>query len=153
MLAARGALCALGFWTYRAVENSLQELRAATMKSLLDAQVNALRVWVREEIGDAERIGARASRTRGDRRSRLARAGIVTRAELCAGQARAQVEEALRPLLRDVGDSTFNVTARTGKLVATRFPEYCGLQVTAAQFLPLLDAVFAGRSRFIPPVP
>jgi serine/threonine-protein kinase len=142
----------LGFWTYRAVESSLQELRATTMKSLLDAQVNALRVWVREEIGDAERIAR-------EPRAREAIAGLAkvadregaTRAELCAGPARAQVEEVLRPMLREVGDSTFNVTSPTGRLLATRYPEYCGLQVTASQFLPLLAPVFRGESRFIRP--
>jgi len=122
------------------------------MKSLLDAQVNALRVWVREEIGDAERIAR-------EPRAREAIAGLAkvadregaTRAELCAGPARAQVEEVLRPMLREVGDSTFNVTSPTGRLLATRYPEYCGLQVTASQFLPLLAPVFRGESRFIRP--
>ena len=34
---------------------------------------------------------------------------------------------------------------------ATRFPQYCGLQLTAAHFLPLLAPVFGGESRFIRP--
>ena len=122
------------------------------MKSLLDAQVNALRVWVREEISDAERI-ARDPRVRkaiADLATVAERKG-ATRAELCAGPARARVEEVLRPLLREVGDSTFNVTSPSGRLLATRYPEYCGLQVTAAQFLPLLAPVFDGESRFIRP--
>jgi serine/threonine-protein kinase len=122
------------------------------MQSLLDAQVNALRVWVREEIGDAERL-ARDPRVR-DSIAGLATIAArkgTTRAELCAGPARAQVEEVLRPLLRDVGDSTFNVTSPTGTLLATRYPEYCGLQVTATKFLPLLAPVFRGESRFIRP--
>jgi serine/threonine-protein kinase len=122
------------------------------MKSLLDAQVNALRVWVREEIGDAERIAR-------EPRVREAVAALATvaerkgaaRAELCAGPSRAQVEEVLRPLLREVGDSTFNITSPSGRLLATRFPEYCGLQVTATQFLPLLAPVMRGESRFIRP--
>jgi hypothetical protein len=145
-------LCALGFWTYRAVEGSLQELRATTMRSLLDAQVNALRVWVREEIVDAERV-AREPRVREAIASlaSLAERGGATRSEVCAGRERARVEEVLRPLLREVGDSTFNITSPSGKLVATRFPEYCGLQVTATRFLPLLAPVFRGESRFIRP--
>ena len=152
MLLATALVSGLGFWTYRAVEGSLQELRAATMKSLLDAQVNALRVWVREEIGDAERI-AREPRVRVaiTALAAIASRKDAARSEVCAGPARAQVEEVLRPLLREVGDSTFNITSPSGKLVATRFPEYCGLQVTAAQFLPLLAPVFRGESRFIRP--
>ena len=56
VLAISAVLVALGYWTYRAVEGSLRELRAGSMKSLLDSEVNALRIWVTEETGDAERI-------------------------------------------------------------------------------------------------
>jgi serine/threonine-protein kinase len=145
-------LLGLGLWTYRAVESSLHELRAATMQSLLDAQVNALRVWVREEIGDAERI-AREPAVR-DAILKLAAAAErpgATRAAVCEGPERARVEEVLRPLLREVGDSTFNITSPSGRLVATRFPQYCGRQLTADRFLPLLAPVFKGESRFIRP--
>ena len=145
-------LLGLGYWTYHAVEGSLQELRAATMKSLLDAQVNALRVWVREEIGDAERIAREpAVRSATTALAAVAERSGTTRADLCAGPARARVEQVLRPLLREVGDSTFNITSAAGRLLATRYPEYCGLQVTAARFLPLLAPVFNGESRFIRP--
>jgi eukaryotic-like serine/threonine-protein kinase len=152
LLLATALLVGLGAWTYQAVEGSLQDLRAATMKSLLDAQVNALRVWVREEIGDAERV-AREPGVR-DTVAQLvavaARPG-AGRDDFCFGAARARLEDVLRPLLREVGDSTFNITSPSGKLLATRFPEYCGLQVTPARFLPLLQPVFRGQSRFIRP--
>ena len=151
MLAAL-LLVALGFWTYRAVEGSLRELRAATMQSLLDAQVNALRVWVAQEIGDAERI-AREPAVRDAIVSLAAYAARpgTTREAMCAGPARERVEASLRPVLRELGDSTFNITDPSGRLLATRFPEYCGLQVTAARFRPLLEPVFGGTSRFIRP--
>jgi len=122
------------------------------MKSLLDAQVNALRVWAREELGDAERI-AREPGVR-DAVARLvaeaARPGAA-RDDFCRGAARDRVEDVLRPLLREVGDSTFNIASPSGRLIATRFPSYCGLQLTAARFLPLLAPVFQGQSRFIRP--
>jgi eukaryotic-like serine/threonine-protein kinase len=152
VLLATALLVGLGAWTYHAVEGSLQELRAATMKSLLDAQVNALRVWVREEIGDAERI-AREPAVR-DAVAQLAAVAArrgASREELCRGAARARVEDVLRPLLREIGDSTFNVTDPSGRLIATRFPQYCGLQLTATRFLPLLAPAFQGQSRFIRP--
>jgi hypothetical protein len=43
-----------------------------------------------------------------------------------------------------VGDATFNLTDRNGRLLATRYPDYCGLSVTRERFLPLLEPVFAG---------
>jgi hypothetical protein len=92
----------------------LRELRAGTMKSLLGSGVNALRVWVAEEISDAERIAR-------DSRVRVALADLVRRPE-CSGPARQRLEDVLRPLLRDIGDATFNVTSRDGRLIATRYP-------------------------------
>jgi serine/threonine-protein kinase len=145
-------LIALGAWTYYAVESSLQELRATTMKSLLDAQVNALRIWVREEIGDAERV-AREPGVR-DAVERLVAAAAqpgATAGEFCAGPAREHVERVLRPLLREVGDSTFNIAEPGGRLIATRFPQYCGQRLTVGRFLPLLAPVLKGESRFIRP--
>jgi len=122
------------------------------MKSLLDAQVNALRVWVREEISDAERIAREPVVKEAilQLAAAAARPG-ATRAAYCEGPERARVEKVLRPLLRDVGDSTFNITLPSGRLVATRFPQYCGLQLTTKRFLPMLAPVFKGESRFIRP--
>ncbi len=122
------------------------------MNSLLDAEVNALRVWVREETGDAERVAREpAVREAIAQLVALAARPGTTREDLCAGPARARVEEVLRPLLREVGDSTFNITDSAGRLLATRFPEYCGLRVTRDRFLPLLAPVFRGESRFLRP--
>ncbi|HYN11979.1 MAG TPA: serine/threonine protein kinase, partial [Burkholderiales bacterium] len=135
-------LLALGYWTYRAVEGSLRELRAATMKSLLDSQANALRVWIAEETADADRI-AREPRVR-DAVAKL------SRSPQCSGPARAQLEEVLRPLLRDVGDATFNLTDRRGRLIATRFPDYCGRSLTR-DFFAQLAPVFEGTPRFVRP--
>jgi serine/threonine-protein kinase len=152
VLLGAAALLALGAWTYAAVERSLRELRAATMTSLLDAEVNALRVWMREEIGDAERVAREpAVREAVAQLVALAARPGTTREELCAGPVRERVEAVLRPLLREVGDSTFNITDPSGRLLATRYPEYCGLRVTQATFLPLLAPVLRGESRFIRP--
>jgi hypothetical protein len=56
----------------------------------------------------------------------------------------------LRPLLRDVGDATFNVVDRNGRLLATRFADYCGLQASPA-FLAEVKPVFEGKARFVRP--
>ena len=152
VLASAALLLGLGYWTHHAVEGSLRELRAGSMKSLLDSGANALRVWIGEEVGDAERV-AREPHVRAAvaQLVDLASRRGTTRAELCGGGAREAVELALRPLLREIGDSTFNLIDRGGRLIATRFPEYCGLQVNAERFLPLLAPVFAGESRFLRP--
>jgi serine/threonine-protein kinase len=142
VLVVSALLFALGYWTYSQVERSLREIRANTLQSLLDSGVNALRVWINEEIADAQRL-AREARVR---------AGIaaLARSPECSGAARAGLEEVMRPLLREAGDATFNVVARGGRLLATRFPGYCGREVSAA-FLAELEPVFEGKPRFIRP--
>jgi serine/threonine-protein kinase len=143
VLAASVVLLLLGVWTYRAVEGSLRELRAGSMKSLLDSQVNALRVWIDEETGDAERV-AREPRVR-------AAIAALVRSPDCSGNARARLEEVIRPLLQDVGDATFNLSDLQGRLVATRYPDYCGLRLHPERFLPRMQAVYAGKPAFVPP--
>ena len=142
MLVVSAALLALGYWTYRAVEDSLRELRADNLRSLLDSEVNALRVWVGEELGDVERIAR-------DPRMRQAVAALL-QSPACAGPARAQLEEAVRPVLREAGEATFNIIGPDGRLLATRFPDYCGLKLTP-MFHGELEAVFAGEPRFVRP--
>ena len=97
-------------------------MRAGTMKSLLDSEVNALRVWIGEEIGDAERI-ARDPRVReaivAARRARRRCAGPARAAPRGACCGRCCATSATRP-------ST--CSTREGRLLATRFPDYCGLQ-------------------------
>jgi hypothetical protein len=142
VLIVSALLFALGYWTYRQVETSLREIRAGTMKSLLDSEVNALRVWIAEEIGGVERI-ARDPRV-------SERIVELARGRPCAPPARDNLEAVLRPLLRDVGDATFNVVDRSGRLLATRFADYCGLQASAA-FLSEVKPVFEGKARFVRP--
>jgi serine/threonine-protein kinase len=142
VLVVSALLFALGYWTYSQVERSLREIRASTLQSLLDSGVNALRVWINEEIADAQRL-ARDARVREG-------IGALARNPGCSGSARAHLEEVMRPLLREGGDATFNVVARGGQLLATRFPAYCGRDVSAA-FLAELEPVFEGKARFIRP--
>jgi serine/threonine-protein kinase len=153
VLASAVVLLALGYWTYGAVSASLRELRAGALRNLLDSEVNAFRVWINEEIGDAERV-ARDPRVVEAIAELAALAGRpgTTREALCAAPARGRIEATLRPLMRDVGDSTFNVVAPDGRLLATRYPEFCGLSVSRERFLPRLAPVFAGQPAFLRPI-
>ena len=146
-------LFSIGAWTYRTVEMSLRELRSDSMQGLLDAQVNSLRVWIAEEIADAERI----ARDPAVREAVLALAGkaAVARddtAKICASPERARVNEILRPLLASEGSAGHNVISPDGRLLSTRYPDYCGLRVHRSRFAPLLEEVFRGKSKFVRPV-
>jgi serine/threonine-protein kinase len=142
VLLVSAALVLLGTWTYRQVDASLREIRAATMTSLLDSQINALRVWIGQEMGDAQRIAREPS-------VREAMVRLV-RERRCDGPARQRLETVLRPLLRDVGDTTFNVLDAEGRLLATRFEDYCDLRASVA-FLAEVQPVFEGNARFVRP--
>ena len=152
VLASAAVLAGLGIWTYRAVDHSVRELRASSMKNLLDSESNALKVWITEEVREAERVAREpVVQDAVTALAALAARPGTTREQLCEGPEREAVERALRPLLRDVGDATFNLTLASGRLIATRFPEYCGLYVDAQRFLPQLEPAFAGNSRFVRP--
>jgi serine/threonine-protein kinase len=142
VLLVSALLFALGYWTYSQVERSLREIRSSTLQSLLDSGVNALRVWINEETGDAQRLA----------RDPRVREGIaaLTRNPGCSGAARARLDDIMRPLLREGGDATFNVVAHGGRLLATRFPAYCGRELSPA-FLAELEPVFEGKARFVRP--
>jgi len=54
---------ALGYWTYRAVEGSLREMRAGSMRALLATHAVALRITLEERLEDAP-AAERAARIR-----------------------------------------------------------------------------------------
>jgi serine/threonine-protein kinase len=54
-------------------------------------------------------------------------------------------------VLEEQGAVTFNVVDRNRRIIASRFPEYCGLGLTPAAFERDLTAVFRGETRFVRP--
>ena len=49
VIASTVVLTAIGTWTYLAVERSLRELRAQTLKAALDAQAKTVDVWIEDQ--------------------------------------------------------------------------------------------------------
>src|SRR5262245_45050031 len=48
------ALIVLGVWVHYGIKNSLQQIRASEMRTLLDAEVKALQLWVENRKTHAE---------------------------------------------------------------------------------------------------
>jgi serine/threonine-protein kinase len=143
----------LGYWTYWGVRNSLREVRAGGLQTVLAAEVSALQIWVDEKKADAERWAGDA-RVRGyvHQLVELARArGPASR--FCDAPARVHLAGVLKQVLKDEGSATFNVIDRNGLIIASQFREYCGLQVKQATFLADMADVFEGHTRFIRPYP
>lgn len=146
------ALSTVGVWLHVGIKQSLRDMRAAGLQSVLDVEVQALHVWIREKLRSAQR---RAD----DPRVRAAveelvmlapRAGDDTK-RLCASPARARVNAFLKPFRESEESVTANVVDRTGLVIATPFDEYCGRRVSLSRFFGQLDAVFGGQGRFVRP--
>ena len=143
----------LGYWTYAGVRNSLREVRAGGLQTVLATEVSALQIWVDEKKADAARWAGDAQ-VRGYVRqlTALARAGGPA-SRFCDAPVRLHLAEVLKRVLRDEGSATFNVIDKNGLIIASQFREYCGLQVKQASFLADIAGVFEGRTRFIRPYP
>lgn len=153
VLLVSALLIALGYWTYRAVESSLRELRATTLASMLEAETRALDIWVENRKVDMRRVAR-------DPQVRSQVAALVTIAaqhgsaeQYCNAPARRPLVEQLASALEEQGAIAFNVTDRSHRIVASRFREYCGLRVNAATFERELAPVFGGDTRFVRPYP
>ena len=152
MFAVSAFLLALGYWTYHAVESSLRELRSAALASLLEAEAKTLSVWIETHKTDIRRI----ARDREVRESVVALARIASRpgatpADYCNAPARRPLVAQLGAALEEQGAVTFNAVDRSRRIVASRFPAYCGLRIADAAFERDLAPVLAGETRFVRP--
>jgi len=148
------ALIALGFWAYGGIKHSLQDIRAAGLQGMLEAQIKALRLWTDDRKSDAEswakdervrrsvqELAAVSRRTAGDGQA------------LWSSPARAELARLLAPALQETGAETFHVIHPAGRTLATQLREYSGHMVNPAGFMPMLAEVFRGHARFIRPYP
>ena len=146
------ALILLGGWVYGGIKESLRDLRAATLHTMLEAQIKALRLWSDDRKADVD-SWARDERVRHRVESLVAlarRTGGDGRA-LWTSPARAELDALLAPMLQDAVADAFSVIEPSGRILATRVPQNAGRTVDAASFLPRLAEVFKGNARFIRP--
>jgi hypothetical protein len=154
VLLAAAFLVALGYWTYRAVERSLHELRGATLASMLEAEVRALDIWVENRKLDMRRVARDPQvRSQVEALARLAARHAGDSEAYCSAPARRPLVEQLGMLLEEQGAVAFNATDRSRRIVASRFREYCGLHVSAPAFERDFAPVFKGETRFVRPAP
>jgi len=146
------ALTAIGSWTYSAVERSLRESRAAALKSVLEAQAKTLEVWIEDKKLGAQRL-ARDPQVRARVRAlaELATQAGATPERYCSAPERRPLVEQLDDALAGSGAVAFNVVDRAGRIIASKFREYCGLEVSALALEQGLAPVFRGETRFLRP--
>lgn len=152
LLASVLALTAIGSWTYNAVERSLRASRAAALRSVLEAQAKTLEVWIEDQ-----KLGVRRLARDPQVRARVrALAELATRADAtpehtCSAPERRPLVEQLDDALAGSGAVAFNVVDRAGRIVASKFRAYCGLQLNPDAFEQGLAPVFRGETRFLRP--
>ena len=152
MLAVSACLLVLGYWTYLAVESSLRGLRSATLNALLEAQVKTLGIWVENHKTDIRRIARDADvRDHVVALSRIAARPDVAAADYCNAPARRPLVAQLTAVLEEQGAATFNAVDGNQRVIASRFPEYCGLKMSREAFERDLVPVFQGETRFVRP--
>ena len=139
LLLLLAALLGVGFWAYRGVGESLREVRATSMATLLDTQIEALEQWIAEGRHEAEQLAADAEL--GAAVGRLVRGG--------AGDGSRIVEHALQTA-GSIGITAVHVIGSKGRLLASSDAARVGQAVTPDFFAHLAPAL-AGRSIFIRP--
>ncbi len=142
----------LGAWVYSGVKSSLQDIRAAELQTVREAEANALQLWVEnrkthvEQWSKDERVRRHAAAL-----VVLARGKDVSNEALWNAPARAALTATLDPVLRGAGAISFNVVDTNGRLVATQRRDYIGRRISPGSFLGQLYEVFKGRAEFIRP--
>ena len=148
------ALIVLGFWVYGGIKNSLQDIRAAGLQTVLEAQIKALRLWVDDK--NAEAVSwAKNERVRRhvEELVSLSRRAAGDGQALWSAPGRAELARLIAPALQESGAESFNVIDPTGRVLATPVRDYSGRMVNPAGFFPQLAEIFKGNARFIRPYP
>ena len=150
------AALALSTWIYIDVQRELRTLAAANLRSLLDTQVGALDTWIREKQLNVERWAKdsrviEAAIAGSQLASPAAAANAATALAACRGAASDTLISAIDALRQSDAAEGVNIVDRSGRVLATRTREYCGLMMTPER-LQQLKPVFDGRSMFAPPM-
>lgn len=134
-----------GLWTYRSVETSLRELRAAGLTTLLRTQSEALDLWISERMQEVTRLAA-------DARIVAHLESLLVMPEPAALR-QMPAHETLAQLLanRDGSAAVAQVVDPRGRIVSSQHADDIGRHVLN-DLMTRWTPVFKGETRFIPPV-
>ncbi|MDP1611178.1 MAG: serine/threonine protein kinase [Sulfuritalea sp.] len=134
------ALLGVGAWAYRSVGESVREMRAIGMQTLLDTQIEALRQWIAEGRHEAEQLAADAELS----------AAIARLAGARGGAAGGGVIETVLRSAGSIGVTAVHVIDIQGGILASSDAGRAGRIVTP-DFLAHLAPALGGRSVFVRP--
>ena len=139
LLLLLAALFGIGVWAYRGVGESLREIRATGMQTLLNTQVGTLEQWIAERRNEAEQLAANAELN----------AGIVRLASGRTDDGGPVVDAALGKAAA-IGVTAVLVIDPRGTILAASETQRTRRTVSP-DFLAHLTPVFKGRSTFVRP--
>ncbi len=139
LLLLLAALFGIGVWAYRGVGESLREIRATGLQTLLNTQVGTLEQWIAERRNEAEQLAANAELN----------AGIVRLASGRTDDGGPVVDAALGKAAA-IGVTAVLVIDPRGTILAASETQRTGRTVSP-DFLAHLTPVFKGRSTFVRP--
>ncbi|KAF0163811.1 MAG: serine/threonine protein kinase-like protein [Rhodocyclaceae bacterium] len=138
LLLLLAALLGVGIWAYRGVGDSLREIRATGMQTLLNTQVGTLEQWISERRHEAEQLAADPELSTGIRKLT---AGRGNGAVIIAGILRKAAP---------IGVTGARVIDPRGRILAAKDEQRIGSDVTP-DFFAHLSPVLAGDSAFVRP--
>ena len=144
LLLLLAAILAIGLWAYRSVGESLREIRAAGLSTLLNTQVEALEQWIGEGRHEAEQVAADATL-----RASIARLARANARDARTGNGQLIVEHILQESGR-IGVRSVHIVGTQGNILASSDAGRVGGGVTPDFFAHLAPAL-SGRSVFIRP--
>ncbi len=133
------ALLGVGVWAYRGAAESLREIRATGMQTLLNTQVGTLEQWISERRHEAEQLAADAELSTGIGRLAASRGGDGSR-----------IIESILGKAAGIGVTAALVIDPQGRILAASEVQRTGRSVSP-DFLAHLAPALGGRSTFLRP--
>lgn len=133
------ALLGVGLWAYHGVGNSLREIRATGLRTLLNTQVGTLEQWVAERRHEAEQLAASDDLGRQVQGLVLGRGGDPGR-----------ISRVVLDRAASIGITAVLLVAPDGRILAASESERIGSRVST-DFLAHMASALRGKSVFVRP--
>ncbi|MCX7166324.1 MAG: serine/threonine protein kinase [Rhodocyclales bacterium] len=138
LLLLLAALLGVGMWAYRGVGDSLREIRATGMQTLLNTQVGTLEQWIAERRHEAEQLAADPELSAGIRKI------------AAGGSDGALIVASILRKAAAIGVTGARVIDPRGRILAAKDEQRIGSDVTL-DFFAHLSPVLRGHSAFVRP--
>ena len=143
---------AIGLASYFGVKRALLEVRGTGLAAMRDAEVQGLEIWIEQRVASAERWANQLAVRETVVRMVARRDPSGARPPGCDSGDSRVILTALQAGLHERGFITYEIIDRSGTILASRFPEYCGLRAQLATFFARIEASLSGKSVFVRPM-